>query len=112
MIPKEKCGKCNFQDENKLCQNPVCLSYKERVLDGYIACYMFAPKQVAKSPHEALKPGKCGTCILDGKCRLNPEICPGTLDKDMSKVLMGDPSPVGSLFKKLVEDLMNTGRKI
>ena len=115
MIPKQKCGECHFQNAEKVCQNPTCLSYKERVLDTYVAYFMFAPRQAlapAKEEMDKLKPGKCNTCLLEGKCRLNPASCPGTLDKGMSKVLMNDSSPMGSLFKKLIEDIMtSTERK-
>jgi hypothetical protein len=114
MIPTTKCGQCNFQDESKICRNMQCLSYKERVLDGYVACYMFEPrKSEVTKEYEALKPGKCQTCMLGEKCRLTPETCPGTLDRTLSEILMKDESPMGHLFKQLIEDIMTAhGTKI
>lgn len=114
MIPTTKCGQCHFQDDQKICQNIRCLSYKERVLDGYVACYMFELRQEVvptSEEMEKLKPGKCEACLLEGKCRLNPGSCPGTLDKGMSKILMNDPSPMGSIFKKLIEDIMTSSER-
>jgi len=112
MIPTTKCCQCKFQDENKVCQNMRCLSYKERVLDGYIACYMFDyRKSEITKMHDELKPGRCETCLVKENCRLSPETCPGTLDKTMSEILMNDDSPMGSLFKKLVEDIMAAGAR-
>lgn len=120
MIPKEKCGECEFQDEQKVCVNYTCLSYKERVLDGYVACDRFAPRKtqihapISASEVEKLKPGKCQSCILEGKCLLKPSACPGTLDKTMSKILLEDKSPMGVVFKRLIEDIITAAdrRKI
>jgi hypothetical protein len=111
MIPTTKCGQCHFQNESKICVNYTCLSYKERVLDGYVSCDRFQPRKIEiakpnQEMHDALKPGKCQTCMLSEKCRLTPETCPGTLDKAMSEILMKDESPMGHLFKQLIEDIM------
>jgi len=107
MIPTTKCGQCQFQNESKICVNYTCLSYKERVLDGYVSCDRFEPrKSEVTKEYEALKPGKCKTCMLGEKCKLTPATCPGTLDKTMSEILMKDDSPMGHLFKHLIEDIM------